>query len=132
MPANGLGASLAFRAGVTVLMGLALVVLASAQPYTPPPDPRQVVSLDNGWRFNLGDVAGAEEVGFPDSGWPQVNLPHTWNNLDGQDGGNNYQRTISWYRLHFTPPGSLAGKRLFLKFHGASLVTTVFVNGEEI
>ena len=132
MLANSLGSFLAFRAGATVLVGLALVVLASAQTYTPPPDPRQVVSLDNGWRFNLGDVAGAEEVGFPDGSWPQLNLPHTWNNLDGQDGGNNYRRTISWYRLHFTPPASLAGKRLFLKFYGASLVTTVFANGEEV
>ena len=117
-----------------VLLGLALVVLASApaSAYTPPPDPRQVVSLDNGWRFNLGNVAGAEAVGFPDSSWQVLNVPHTWNNLDGQDGGNNYQRTIGWYRLHFTPPASLAGKRLFLKFHGASLVTTVYVNGQLI
>jgi beta-galactosidase len=130
MPANTLGASLALRAAATALLALALVVAASAQSYTPPSDPRQVVNLNNGWRFNLGDVAGAEEVGFPDGSWPVVNVPHTWNNLDGQDGGNNYRRTISWYRLHFTPPASLAGKRLFLKFDGASLITTVYANGE--
>src|SRR5262245_8304572 len=54
-----------------------------------PPDPRGVTGLDASWQFNRSDVPGAEEVSFDDSAWGTVTLPHTWNNLDGQDGGNN-------------------------------------------
>jgi beta-galactosidase len=59
-----------------------------------------------------------------------VNLPHTWNNLDGQDGGNNYYRGVGWYRLHLKSDSGWAGKELYLKFDAASINTTVFVNGK--
>ncbi len=58
-----------------------------------------------------------------------MNLPHDWNNLDGQDGGNNYHRGIGWYRTHYAVDGNLSNKRFFLKFDGASLVTDVYING---
>ena len=35
-------------------------------------------SLDLGWRFFRGDVAGAEETRFDDSKWRRVDLPHDW------------------------------------------------------
>ena len=57
------------------------------------------------------------------SAWTAVTLPHTWNNLDGQDGGNNYYRGIGWYRRHYTVPANLSGQELFLKFDGANLIT---------
>jgi beta-galactosidase len=57
-------------------------------------------------------------------------LPHTWNNLDGQDGGDNYYRGIGWYRTHFKLSGKLAGRRFFLKFDGAFSVADVWVNGQ--
>src|SRR5712671_5222328 len=79
-----------------------LIVLAalevSAQTYSPPASPREVIDLDAGWRFIRQDVTGAQTNGFDDSAWTLLNLPHTWNNLDGQDGGNNYYRGIGWYR----------------------------------
>jgi len=57
-----------------------------------------------------------------------VDLPHTWNNLDGQT-GSGYYRGIGWYRQHDVIPDDWAGKELFLKFDGASLVTDLYVNG---
>jgi beta-galactosidase len=90
---------------------------------------RTVASLDPSWRFLRSDVAGAEAVSFNDSSWGTVNLPHTWNNLDGQDGGNDYYRGVGWYRKHYTVPDALSGQELFLKFDGASLVTDLYVNG---
>jgi beta-galactosidase len=91
--------------------------------------PRTVISLDPSWQFLRADAAGAEGVSFDDSSWGTVDLPHTWNNLDGQDGGNNYYRGVGWYRKHYTVPAELAGQELFLKFDGASLVTDLYVNG---
>lgn len=100
-----------------------------AQSYSPPASPRVDINLDSSWRFIRQDVSGAQNVAFDDSGWTNVDLPHTWNNLDGQDGGNNYYRGIGWYRRHITPGGQYSGKRLFLKFGGANLVSQVYVNG---
>lgn len=93
------------------------------------PNLRADLSLDGAWHFQKGDVAGASAVGFNDASWSSVNVPHTWNNLDGQDGGNNYYRGIGWYRRHYAVPASLAGKELFLQFDGSNSVTDVYVNG---
>ncbi len=108
-------------------MGFAMAVLS--QSYSPPANNRADILLDSNWRFFRQDVAGAQTNGFDDSSWPVINLPHTWNNLDGQDGGGNYYRGIGWYRVHYTVDPSYAGRRLFLKFDGAFLVSDVYVNG---
>jgi beta-galactosidase len=94
--------------------------------------PRQILDLDSGWRFIRQDVSGADQSAFDDSAWQSVNLPHTWNALDGQDGGNNYYRGPGWYRRHLTIPADLAGRSLFLKFDAASMVADVYVNGHHV
>lgn len=97
--------------------------------FTPPASNRADLILNDTWKFNRADVAGAENVGFDDSAWAAISLPHTWNNLDGQDGGNNYYRGIGWYRRHYTVDGSYTNRQLFLKFDGANIIATVYVNG---
>ena len=92
--------------------------------------PRVDVGLDEQWKFIRQDVAGAESPGFDDAAWQTVNLPHTWNNMDGQDGGNDYYRGVGWYRRHLKVNSQYAGKSLFLKFDGAATVADVFVNGK--
>src|SRR6266404_5601630 len=117
------------------LFAAALAVSTTAvfgQTYSPPSNPREDINLDAGWRFIRQDVAGAQTNGFDDSTWTLLNLPHTWNNLDGQDGGNNYYRGIGWYRLHYTVSTNEAGRRLFLKFDGANIVSVVYVNGNRL
>src|SRR6266508_1104422 len=100
----------------------------SAATYTPPPL-RQHVDLNLGWNFYKGDVSGAQAPAFDDSSWSSVNTPHTWNAIDGADGGDNYYRGVGWYRRHYTVPAGLAGKTLFLEFAGANQVADVWVNG---
>jgi beta-galactosidase len=95
-------------------------------------NPRGEVLLDDGWKFIRQDVTDAQTAGFDDGAWETVTLPHTWNALDGQDGGRNYYRGVGWYRRHFTPAASLAGKCLFLRFEGAATVTEAFVNGDSV
>ena len=114
-----------------LLLG-ALVPGLVAQPYTPPANPRAELSLDFGWRFIRQDVASAQAPAFDDSGWTAVDLPHTWNNLDGQDGGSNYYRGAGWYRRHYTLGSEYAGRRLFLKFDGANILSDVWVNGSYV
>src|SRR5258706_14579083 len=112
------------------LAALALSTTAVfGQTYSPPANPREDINLDADWRFIRQDVAGAQTNGFNDSTWTLLNLPHTWKNLDGQDGGGNYYRGIGWYRVHYTVSTNEAGRRLFLKFDGANIVSDVYVNG---
>src|SRR5689334_22857107 len=55
-------------------------------PYQAPASAREDRIIDDGWRFLPGDAAGAEAVGFDDARWSAVQIPHTWNVEDGQDG----------------------------------------------
>jgi beta-galactosidase len=100
--------------------------------YTPPSSNRVDINLDSTWKFNKSDVAGAQNTTFNDASWTSLSLPHTWNNLDGQDGGNNYYRGVGWYRKHYTVPAGYAGRRLFLQFDGANIVTDVYLNGTSL
>lgn len=100
--------------------------------YSPPATHRTDLKIDDGWRFLRSDADGAQEITFDDANWTSVNLPHTWNNLDGEDGGSNYYRGPGWYRKHLTLDNSYAGRQLFLKFDGAFSVTEVWVNGHQL
>ncbi|ACU75707.1 Beta-galactosidase [Catenulispora acidiphila DSM 44928] len=104
---------------------------APAQTYVPPA-PRTWLSLDSGWRFHKGDVAGAQAPGFDDAAWTALSVPHTWNAADGADGGGNYYRGVGWYRRHITVPANLSGKMLFLQFAGANQVADVWIDGTHL
>lgn len=59
-----------------------------------------------------------------------VALPHTWNALDGQDGGNDYWRGIGTYTIEL--PNPTEGKKQYIEFQGANHVATVYCNGKEL
>ena len=59
-----------------------------------------------------------------------VALPHTWNALDGQDGGANYWRGIGIYEIDL--PAPTAGKKQYIELQGANHVATVYCNGREL
>ena len=97
--------------------------------YVPPPSNRVELNLNDSWKFIRSDVPAATNVVFDDSSWTAISIPHTWNNLDGQNGGNDYYRGIGWYRRHYTVDGSYTNRQLFLKFDGANIVADVYMNG---
>jgi beta-galactosidase len=97
-----------------------------------PPSPRIQIDLDGAWKFYPGEDARGPDVGYDDSGWQAVTVPHTWNAFDGEDGGNNYRRGPGWYRRHLQLDSSFSGKRLYLQFDGVSLMADVYVNGVHI
>ena len=51
-----------------------------------------------------------------------VALPHTWNALDGQDGGADYWRGIGTYKIDL--PNPTQGKKQYIEFQGANHVAT--------
>lgn len=62
----------------------------------------------------------------------KVTLPHTWNNLDGQDGEDDgsYWRGIDSY--HISLPAATPGCQQYIEFQGANHVATVYCNGREL
>jgi beta-galactosidase len=93
---------------------------------------RDIIGLDASWKFKKSDVENAKEKNLNDSSWQTVNLPHTWNASDGANGDGNYYRGVGWYRRTFDAPATLAGKRTFLQFEGASTAADVYVNGQKV
>ena len=59
-----------------------------------------------------------------------VALPHTWNALDGQDGGADYWRGIGVYEIDL--PNPTEGAKQYIEFQGANHVATVYCNGREL
>nr|WP_297708469.1 glycoside hydrolase family 2 TIM barrel-domain containing protein [uncultured Butyrivibrio sp.] len=92
---------------------------------------RKEISLKNSWKFaKESDLVSA----FP-QGWEEITLPHTFNNIDGQDGGNDYFRgAVQYVRLLDYPvdDADCAGKCAFLEFKGAAMTADVFLNGQKI
>lgn len=62
----------------------------------------------------------------------KVDLPHTWNALDGQDGGNDYFRGSCVYEKQVAAPDFRKGERVYLQFHGVNASASVFWNGKKI
>ena len=89
---------------------------------------RSTETLNSGWRFNKGDAFGAERIGYDDSAWKSVNLPHTWN-TDAYT-IKDYYRGIGWYRKKVFVPNDKTEKQLFLKFEGVNAAAEVYINGK--
>lgn len=85
--------------------------------------------LGDGWRFSRADASGAEAAAFDDAAWESISVPHTYNALDGQDGGDDYYRGVAWYRRRFDAPADMAGRRAFLGFDAANTRADVYLNG---
>ena len=91
------------------------------------------INLNTNWKFQTKILTDAPaSVDYADETWTTVNIPHTWNSTDAQDGGNNYLRTIGWYRKSLPWNDSFQGKKLYIEFLGACLQAECFVNGKSV
>ena len=100
---------------------------------------RERLSMDPGWRFTLGDPAGAERPGFNDRAWRFLDLPHDWSiegrpTEDAPAGGRGaYLPTgIGWYRKSFRLPPGWRGHEVWLQFDGIYMNSDVWVNGAHV
>ena len=87
------------------------------------------MELKDNWMFvkeaeNAADAASKKGTA--------VSLPHTWNAVDGQDGGNDYHRGTCWYVTKFQKPELEAGSQVYVEFLGASVIADVYLNGEAV
>ena len=80
---------------------------------------RTIINFNDSWSFRKpGEEAKA------------VSLPHTWNNVDGQDGGNDYWRGTATYSKQFAKPALKSGERCYIEFLGAAMTADVILNGK--
>lgn len=89
---------------------------------------RKMIPWNDGWRFAKTSVFPVE---MP-QGWEAVTLPHTWNAVDGQDGGNDYWRGTAMYCKSFARPELEQDGRAVLEFLGAAMTADVYVNGRHL
>ena len=83
---------------------------------------RNSISLNPNWKFSIKDQPAID-----------VNIPHTWNAIDGQDGGNDYYRGIGTYEKTFAKPDFDANTQdVYLEFCGVNATATVLLNGQKV
>lgn len=91
---------------------------------------RNIIDLNEDWRFIQKDVGLPQS--FPED-WTKIDLPHTWNAVDGHDGNGKYDRGKYWYAKSFaTPKQPLSGGRVYVEILAAGQQATVYVNGTEV
>lgn len=61
--------------------------------------------------------------------WDWVNLPHSWNAIDGQDGGNDYYRGTCYYAKKLDKMDLPQTDRYFLEINGANSSADAYLNG---
>ena len=114
---------------------------------------RTIFNLDKEWRFRIGDeeavikthgdsyttskaghLRGVPSIGYDDSEWRVVNVPHDYfsetefapENLHS----HGYKtRGNAWYRKTFKLPAEYEGKHLLLSFEGMAVTAEVYLNG---
>ena len=110
------------RASAVPLVAILAVLLLAG---TPAAAQRARYSMDPGWRFTLGDPAGAQAPEFDDRAWRRVDLPHDWSiegtperNAPGGGRGGYFPTGIGWYRKAFRMPAGSRGHEAWLEFDG--------------
>ena len=88
---------------------------------------RSILNFNSSWSFYkaTNDINVAE-------GAELVNLPHSWNATDGQDGGNDYYRGSCVYKKTFAKFELPAEDLHYLEINGANSSADVYLNGKHL
>lgn len=81
---------------------------------------RNIININESWNFTK---EGKTE---------KVNLPHTWNGTDGQDGGNDYFRGTCIYEKEIQKKDMPEGDEVYIQFDGVNSSAKVYFNDKEI
>ncbi|MDR1629387.1 MAG: glycoside hydrolase family 2 protein [Oscillospiraceae bacterium] len=87
---------------------------------------KQVFNINQGWLFSK-TVPGDLGQRLPDA--ERVNLPHTWNTVEGRDGRADTSRRKCAYQKDLPVPAELDKIRIYLEFQGVNAVCELFIDG---
>lgn len=114
-----------------------MVSSAQSVPLTTIDGKARFQSLNNGWKFNLGDISGAQATAYNDAKWRTVDIPHDYSieqpfskSMEGESG--YLPGGVGWYRKSLNLPSELKNKRIKLSFDGIYMDATIYVNGTEL
>jgi len=109
---------------------------------------RSELLFDDGWKFAIGDIKGAEKPAFNDKSWRDIDLPHDWSieKLPGQEPGQvvgifskkspgttatGYTvGGTAWYRKIFTLNAKEKFSSSIINFDGVYMNCEVWINGK--
>ena len=90
---------------------------------------REILNLNVKWAFSK--EASEVPSAMPEN-WYWVTLPHTWNDIDGQDGGNDLYRGTCYYAKEIVKADLPVADKYYLEFGGANSSADVYVDGKSI
>ena len=90
---------------------------------------RTILNFNANWAFKK---QATELPAVMPADWEGVNLPHCWNAVDGQDGGNDYFRGTCHYAKSFNKADLPESDLYYLEIRGANSSADVYLNGKHL
>lgn len=90
---------------------------------------RQIYNFNTKWGFSKEALEAPTTM---PKRWNWVNIPHTWNNIDGQDGGNDLYRGTAFYAKELEKMDLPKADRYFLEIQGANSSAILYINGKKL
>ena len=90
---------------------------------------RTIVNINRKWAFSKEACAVPTTI---DPKWNFVNLPHSWNAIDGQDGDNDYFRGTAYYARELKKETLPTAERYYIEIKGANSSADLYVGGEKL
>ena len=90
---------------------------------------RHIINFNSNWYFSKEATAVPEALC---TDWEAVNVPHCWNAVDGQDGGNDYWRGTAYYAKSITKADLPEAAHYYLEIQGANSSADVYLNGKHL
>ena len=88
---------------------------------------RNILNINRKWAFSKQATTVPSEL---PNDWCWVNLPHSWNAIDGQDGDNDYFRGTCYYVKNFKKFELPEAEKYYLEIKGANSSADVYLNGK--
>lgn len=89
---------------------------------------RKIININKDWLFIKEDI----DINKNGINFENVNVPHTWNAIDGSDGGDDYYRGRCWYRKTLDIINPNENGKVFLEFRGVNSSCEVYLNKEYV
>jgi len=90
---------------------------------------RNIVNINRKWVFSKEATAVPTAI---DPKWNIVNVPHSWNAIDGQDGDNDYFRGTAYYAKALNKMNLPEADRYYLEIRGANSSADVYMDGKHL
>ena len=90
---------------------------------------RQIINFNRKWAFTKQTT---EIPAVMPTNWDFVNIPHSWNAIDGQDGDNDYFRGTCCYARSLSRAELPAAEKYYLQIQGANSSADVYLNGKHL